>query len=312
MAALLLPAVQQSRESARRAACLNHLHQLGAACQAHISIRKTLPITTCGYSSVAEKSQSTSPHVHLLPYLEQTTVWSSFNFAENSADWPGAAPSSKYNAALLTLGIDVFRCPSDSPAPGGNSYRANLGIGPGQHAPQSAAGGGDSSNQSGVFIPWRALRPSEVTDGLSNTSLFSEKLVGDRNPLAYTPWRDTFFFFGPQIMTVAQAEAACGAPAGVDPPHDSFGGSSWIFGDYRQSWYNHIRTPNSPLPDCAMFISSGSGAYTARSNHPGGVNLCLCDGSVRFGSEDVAVQVWRALATRAHGDSDNLLRRSPI
>lgn len=304
LAALLLPAVQTSRENARRATCVHRLHQLGAACQTYVSALGTLPPTTSGINGIIAQSQSTSPHVHILSFLEQTPVWSSFNFAELGYDTLGQPPTSKYNAALLAVRIEVFVCPSDHPVEGGNSYRGNLGVGPGQHSPQAASSGGDIANGSGAFVPWRGVKTSEIIDGLSNTALFSEKLVGDGKQDVYSPWRDFFIWSGPQIMTVTDAELACAAPPSLTPPHDSYGGSTWMFGDYRQTWYNHIRAPNSPLPDCGGSRSGGgAGAYTARSSHPGGVNLALCDGSVRFVGEEIALPVWRAAATRANGES---------
>ncbi|MEX1232361.1 MAG: DUF1559 domain-containing protein [Planctomycetaceae bacterium] len=90
-------------------------------------------------------------------------------------------------------------------------------------------------------------------------------------------------------------------PPSANPPHDSYGGSSWLFGGWRHTWYNHIRTPNSPGWDCATGVGGG-GAVTARSFHFGGVNIVLGDGSGRFVSDSIDLAVWRALASRKNGE----------
>lgn len=95
--------------------------------------------------------------------------------------------------------------------------------------------------------------------------------------------------------------------------HFSYGGHSWIKEGYSSTWYNHVATPNSDVPDCSIdpptyiFVTNG-GNFAARSNHPGGVNALLMDGSVRFMSDSVSLQIWRALGTRAANDSVNGLQ----
>ncbi len=79
------------------------------------------------------------------------------------------------------------------------------------------------------------------------------------------------------------------------------GGTSWLFGGYDHTWYNHALTPNAATPDC----SSGRGIYgtvvgamTARSYHPGGVHVSFGDGSVRFINDRVDLIVWRGISSR--------------
>lgn len=300
--ALMLPSVQRSRESARRTHCLNNLRQIGSACMAHVSVDGTFPPTNDGYNSELKKLQSISPHVGLLPYLEQQAIFAQFNPAETGLEGPNEPPSSAVNAGLIYLSVPTFQCPSDRVVLGGNSYRANMGIGPAIFGGGVGAGGWDRSNGSGAFGIWRAMAPSRFSDGLSNTALFSEKLIGDSNPALYTPYRD-YFFAWTDIYTIQEAEAACSAvPLGAPPQHESYGGHTWLFGSYKQTWYNHIRGPNSPQLDCAMYSGNPDGAHTARSFHDGGVNLLLADGSARLVGDAVNIGVWRALATRAHAD----------
>ena len=68
-------------------------------------------------------------------------------------------------------------------------------------------------------------------------------------------------------------------------------------GNYGNTLYNHFRTPNSSAWDC-MNVQQQKGLMSARSAHPGGVHVLTCDGSARFTSENVALDIWRAIATR--------------
>ncbi|MGH7139161.1 MAG: DUF1559 domain-containing protein, partial [Pirellulales bacterium] len=267
---------------------------------AHCSLYGALPTTTAGYSATYDKHQCVSPHVALLPFLEQTTISATFNPAEDGVgDQPGSPPSSAMNGPLLQQNISVFCCPSDRVAAGGNSYRANMGIGPAVFGGGVGGGGWALSNGSGAFRIWYAIRLTDIIDGTSNTSLFAEKIVGDGDPAHYTPWRDCLFYKLSDLTTVAATEAACQSAIPIFP-HESFGGTTWMFGGWRQTWYNHIFAPNSVTPDCA--VPMGRGAQTARSFHPGGVNVVSCDGAVHFVANGISLPIWRALSTRAHDD----------
>ncbi len=83
----------------------------------------------------------------------------------------------------------------------------------------------------------------------------------------------------------------------------------WASGEIRCASYDHFYTPNAPVYDCVANLSTaGQQQYTAvgfkaaRSNHPGGVNLLLADGSVRFISNGIQPATWTALGTRAGGE----------
>ncbi|OYV78005.1 MAG: hypothetical protein B7Z73_19840, partial [Planctomycetia bacterium 21-64-5] len=173
-------------------------------------------------------------------------------------------------------------------------------FGPGIVAPAETATCTDPGNGTGAFVHGRSVRPAEFLDGLSNTAMFSERVMGGRG--AYRPYSD-YLVSLPDICTTSDAIGTCSSLA-TGGLYDAYAGATWLFGGWRQTWYNHLFTPNSPVPDCnANPIASGGGrgAYTARSYHPGGVNSAMADGSARFVSQDIDLSVWRALATRGGG-----------
>ncbi len=282
---------------------MDHLRQLGIAASSYQSAYSVFPLTTAGIGvQPADLPRSISPHAQLLPYLELEAVFSRIDFSEPGSLASGK-PVSNVNAQLLTLAVPVFLCPDDKAVAGANNYRANMGVipSPGIIVRSSTPNLPGESN-TGAFRINRALSPSTFTDGLANTAMFSEKLVGGLDPSWFDPPRDCFY--SPfQIDLVDDAVLACQSPPSTNPPHDAYCGMTWLFGGYDQSWYNHIFTPNSPAPDCASTHAGGHGAYSARSFHAGCVNVAFADGSVHSINENLELAVWRALATRAGGEA---------
>lgn len=143
-----------------------------------------------------------------------------------------------------------------------------------------------------------------VTDGLSQTILLSERIVGDFDSSVFTPSRDTYYYDGPPnppfLETPTDYAEAC-ATRFTNPLRGemSFGGATWLLAGKAYTIYNHVLGPNSVTPDCTaagpwMYDS----ATTARSWHRGGVNVAFADGSTRFIAESIDVYLWRALGTR--------------
>lgn len=162
----------------------------------------------------------------------------------------------------------------------------------------------DPSNESlwGIFCGKHS--PRNVRDGLSTTVAFNERLAGDGDPSTYTPSTDVARLERFDLMRPNDVMSMCSrVPPGAS--HFSYSGSTWLIGHYSQTAYNHVLPPNSTIPDCVSATafsghSRGDGAHTARSYHPGGVNVCMADGAVRFASENIELKIWRALAT-IHG-----------
>jgi prepilin-type N-terminal cleavage/methylation domain-containing protein/prepilin-type processing-associated H-X9-DG protein len=313
LAGLLLPAVQAARERARFAQCASNLHQIGVAAIAHASTQGAFPPTATNYvDSLAPTCyihSAISPHAYLLASID-AAVYENIDFRDVLFDDPWLAPSSGGPAdqAVMRAPIALFRCPSDSGPPGSNNYRANMGPAPGITFPDwNLFPGWDPADGSGAFDNGKSVRPADFTDGLSTTALFSERLIG--SGASYTPYRDSFA--SPlQFYTGADALTDCQVYATATPKlYSPYTGFTWLLGGWQHTWYNHLAVPNPRIPDCAtgglsVFITNA--LCSARSFHPGGVNVLMADGAARFVGDTVDLTVWRAISTRAGGETVNL------
>lgn len=301
--ALALPALQQVREASRANSCRNHLRQMGLACETFVGLRGRYP----RYLNL-NSTRTLSGHVELLPMLDQTALYDSIDRQEAGLAATEPVVSTDNPEAARTT-VEVFLCPSDPSArDGANSYRACFGTTTGIHASWDWGRGPldapESESLWGLFCGKRD--PSDVTDGLSCTAAYSERLIGDFAPQTYQPSVDIAIVTDGRLSLPADVERRC-QRLRRDQPHFSSAGATWLFGHRSQTAYNHVLPPNSGIPDCVTAGTSreiGSGAVTARSYHPGGVHVCFADGSVRSVSEQIDVRIWRALAT-IHGREVN-------
>lgn len=304
LAALLLPATLRAREAERRISCTARLRQLGLACEGFVSTRSRFPryLRSFGpHERPPAPYWRLSGHVQLLPYLDQTDLYNRIDPFENGEPL-AEPPQLTMHPELLAQRMPVFACPSDDVRPGGNSYRACFGTTPGIHATWALGGSRPRCRPEDALwgILLGARTPADVRDGLSQTVLFSERLVGDRDRSSPTPWKDVFRTDA-DFYTADDAMHGCGTLT-LATGHFSHAGSTWVLSDYMHTAYNHVLPPNSTTPDCFNWtIIAHEGAMTARSHHPAGVNVCFADGSVRFVSESVDLSVWRAMASM-HGE----------
>lgn len=298
LVAMLLPAVQSVKERSRSVTCRSHLKQLGIACHDFEAARRRYP------SYLDWAGSGFSGHVQLLPHVGESQVFSALQSPENGSA-AAEPPSVILNSGLLTKPVPLLVCPSDVSRRVYSSYRACFGTTPGIHADWRPGQGSLLNPQTkalwGVLVGARG--PSDVTDGLSHTALFSERVAGDGNLAHYTPFHDIAVVGSGELVGVNDTVVACNSVSANPSSHFSSAGFSWMIGTYEHSAYNHILPPNANVPDCVWgFTSSrlGSGAISARSSHPGVVMVAFADGSVRPIGNTVDLTVWRALAT-IHG-----------
>ncbi len=314
--ALLLPAVQQAREAARRTQCRNNLKQIGLAMHNYMSTHTVLPFGKgASYAGVPVFARW-SQHAMILPYIDQAPLYNTmdFNFPPSTpgmggvvAFMPAFNSASAANAAASQTVIPAFMCPSDlapsDPWRAQNNYVGNQGgwLCDRGDAPGAAADVSPAEVQTGVFYWLSSCNAASFTDGMSQTMMFSEKVRGQGTPDV----KSDLYVIAAQTSLAATYSTCQGVNPLTGTPLTSKWGYSWVMGENCCTQYNHVATPNSKscggtgftgtMTNMAMQVSAGS-------RHTGGVLAMMADGSVRFVSDNIDLNVWRALGTRAGGE----------
>jgi prepilin-type N-terminal cleavage/methylation domain-containing protein/prepilin-type processing-associated H-X9-DG protein len=336
--ALLLPAVQAAREAARRIQCTNNMKQIGLALHNYHSVHNVFAM---GCSAGAydppgtwwSVKQNLSVLALILPFLEQTQVYNSINFNFGSDEFEPIGSRSltaSIQATATNTSIKAFQCPSD-PLAGAPDYQGttntnNYYASVGTTMYWSQLGSTFPNNvptvnipSTGVFTMQASYGIHNCTDGTSNIIAFAEaavgsqtatlgqKLVGVVNVAALQQYETLDASTNPQNTLAAlracqtdwQNPSAGGSP-------DTQRGDNWSHGAMAMSLFNTIAPPNLYNSSFSYCSRIGSGARSDLSNadswHPGGVNVTLADGSVRFVKDSISIQTWMALGTRAGGE----------
>ncbi|MGE3803095.1 MAG: DUF1559 domain-containing protein [Gemmataceae bacterium] len=285
--ALLLPAVQKVRESAKRMRCQNNMRQVALALHNHHETRGYFPHGT--YNRIDDSGgnpQNRRCWFHdIMPFIEQSNVYQRFDA------WMASGKSALTFPDIDIASFPMMMCSSDPTSPkhhtfwgdGGNktqgfsgNYVVNAGNG------YFNPGGPDGSyNLNGLFYAKSMTRISDITDGTSNTAMVSEIILSP--DVTDHDIRGRYF----------------------NPTHSGVAFSTRL-------------PPNTPVPDqfnwcSAKPVPQAPCTYTGtnifvlpRSYHPGGVNLALADGSVRFVSNTVDAAAFRAFGSRNGDEVANL------
>jgi prepilin-type processing-associated H-X9-DG protein len=236
---------------------------------------------------------------------------------------PLGPPDCPQNLAVVSTHFKLFVCPSEVRRPNGAvacNYRYNTGVtfcpavpwfdSSAEQEPWSTNCRNEINGGAGGLFSDQALGARNVTDGLSNTAAFSERIVGDLDggKLGYGDFRRTV----PQTPTETTASILSwctnNPPTEAHVSDISLGPGAWTYGHHNKTLYNHLLTPNSKIYDCSTNVSAVDGnnegaIATARSYHPSGVNVLMADGAVRGVSDNINLTVWRAVGTRDGGEA---------
>jgi prepilin-type N-terminal cleavage/methylation domain-containing protein/prepilin-type processing-associated H-X9-DG protein len=309
--ALLLPAVQAAREAARRMQCTNNMKQIGLAMHQYHTVYECFPpvgsVDINGNSSgTGRVPQTASIHLRLTNFLEQRAVYDAYNFMQGDVLNGAAVPA---NTTVMATAIPGYLCPSD-PNPGSTqdlaggysvpittvNYAVNGGVNRWNHG---GCTNGTAWWLGGNRLFGSVVRIATITDGTTNTAGFSEWVKGtsgQNTPGENLVYAITQYTNGGPLNDQNVCRAA-------STPLWDFKGEYWTLQDTgRGGPYYHVMTPNQPA--CAVTAGFGNvdSFIGASSFHPGGVNVLLLDGSVRFFKSSVSLTSWNALGTRAFGE----------
>ncbi len=340
--ALLLPAVQQAREAARRTQCKNNLKQMGLAMFNYESTysRFPLPVLASIFNSSSDANQAGGMlttnvwSLAILPYMDQASIYNQYNFNLSAYD--------PRNAAAGQNKINAFLCPSTARQTPTVTYTNSALVGKFSTAPLTltnagaidyAITGGIANTLALAAIPgYKTNSTSEVqgwgqgglvaqgvmtsqapiiggtisyiTDGTSNTTMVGE-LCG----------RNSLYYKGNQLQSSAQSQAVpegwwqsiLGGGAWVDP----WNGQTEFIGTTPSGAFNYTGSgvgAGTCLINCSNARSgvggadpenNGAGLY---SFHTGGAQVLMCDGAVRFLSENISTTTFCYLVSANNGD----------
>jgi len=317
---LLLPAVQQVREAARRLACGNNLKQMVLATHNYASANGHFPPSmqhTPG-TAFAANNGSWGVHGRILPYIEQGVVADQIDLEQ---PWDQGSNGS----VVAATRIDTFTCPSEVNlffrTKNGADYvfPTTYGFNFGTwfiYDPATGAGG------DGAFHPNSAYRSKVFTDGLSKTLMASEVRAFTAYVRNTADPGGSFPASAPPSAPTQIAALANGGQLklGTDT-NSNTGHTEWPDGRVHHTGFTTTFPPNAVVPyssggtDYTIDYNSQQegksstqktyAAITARSYHGDLVNAAMIDGSVRRITETIQLKIWRGLGTRRGGEVAN-------
>jgi prepilin-type N-terminal cleavage/methylation domain-containing protein/prepilin-type processing-associated H-X9-DG protein len=337
---LLLPAVQQAREAARRNSCMNNLKQIGLAMHNYEATYKQFPMLVgLSQSSSQIRNSNFGVLAMLLPYMDASALHDRINFnrgnPQNMSNFPFA------NVTVAAAKVAAYICPSDSVenrfhqnwgggSAGNTNYYASIGWPWHSRGPTGTERPGVATNSAtyanghvGFYDAWRveglyspphgnkdftkSLRIRDVVDGSSHTSMFLEILknpgsaTGSSGVIALPDVRRNAYETSMTANSQRNIAQLCELAGTFTVFPSGLLGFSWMFFDGQVA--AHLLTPNKRNCVFSNSLWFAHNAYTAGSEHPGGANVLLGDGSVTFVSDSVSAENWWAMGSVDGRDS---------
>ena len=284
---LLLPAVQKVREAAARMKCQNNLKQIALGLHNYHDANQQFPASDYGAGGNYGTWQ-----MAILPYVEQQNLYNLYiNFAGNPQGLTGTAATYSTNTTaapnvtnVTSRFVSTFQCPTDPNGQNNNApnfsniSKHNYVVNAGNTVRLQNDFSGVVFQGAPFYRNGKTVNIPGISDGTSNTLMASETLTGinagSTNDLrGFTWWGPGAVFMG-------------------------FNGPNSPSPDFHQFASYCNNQPAQGLP-CAV---NSNVQLAARSKHTGGVNAAMCDGSVRFWRDSVAIASWRALSTSTGGE----------
>ncbi len=310
---LLVPAVQKVREAAHRIKCSNNLKQITLAAHNCNDTQGRLP-PQAGYNFAG--AYYAPLFFHLLPYIEQDTVWKMAMWMDPGAPVGQARPNSAFNIGIIwptwdsvntgdntwlrQTRIPVYQCPSDPSLdngldwqPGDASYAGNFQV----------FGGAENTNSNSNW-DGNARIPATFQDGTSNTILFAEKYArceGGNSRNGGTWWMRGIYH-GIQSFTGTNSPGSDDSYPG-DRFSAVFAGGVAHEGSPTTRWKTGIASKFQVQPKNFLSHTGQCDKQLASSGHSGGINVALGDGSIRFLSQSISAATWWAACTPAGGEA---------
>ncbi|MHC2069708.1 DUF1559 family PulG-like putative transporter [Bremerella sp. T1] len=326
LVALLLPAVQQAREAARRMQCTNNLKQLGLAMHNHHdTFNEMPPLGNYNVDGNWGSNRVFAWTIYVLPYIEQNALNDAMRDRADSSSLPNpwSTGNNTWENQYWKVDIDAFMCPSDAPptnrgeSPSVLNYKACVGDDYHQNQFRPA----DGRDNRGMFQIDRKLNFSSVTDGLSNTIMMGET-AGSGGPrsirggvaLNMKNWN-------PQACSARYNPATKELTGDVRADFRPHTGRAWDGRPYFAGFTTMVG-PNGPTCHWGG-VDGNEHMGTLTSWHPGGGNVLMADGSVHFIPETIDTGnqaadstaspsgasdygVWGALGSRSGGEAAQL------
>lgn len=316
---LLLPAIQQAREAARRTQCRNNLKQIGIALHNYHDVHgafpfgggsRALPTRWLGWGC-----QRHSIHSMLLPYLDQGPLYDQINFNIDTCfdGWRLPDTFVRVNGPAYSTTIPGFLCPSDGARPTGpnGSYFENWRTT--NYLPNFGTDWSYTARTDGPFHAISHIRIADIQDGSSNTGAFSEHVMTDGAD-TWGPSRELngtarlkHGYLAPRTYESSQTALDRWCRGATHPGVAAVSNARYFWATERVG-YRHVLTPNQPycivyrFPTEFAYSNQRVGTYAhflnpPTSYHHGGVNLLMCDGAVRSVGESIDAGTWHALGT---------------